>query len=172
MEVFKKPWNVLSGIFGIFKVSRVQNFSCQLSQCDSQLEPSALHSPPQGHRSFFTSFLLLTAQFLPVSLSTSTHAPRRHCSRLKQISLGKAFPLVLLVIGKNMDCWECSEGGGWVSKGTGQIPFFILFFFFCQEDPIVFRSLSKISTFLYVQFLFQAREQLEKWNIFVLSPHQ
>lgn len=138
MEVFKKPWNVLSGIFGIFKVSRVQNLSCQLSQCDSHLEPSALHSPPQGHCSFFTSFLLLTAQFLPVSLSTSTHTPHRHCNRLKQISLGKAFTLVLLVIEKNTDCWESFEGGGWVSKGTEQIPllFALLLVFF--QDSIVF----------------------------------
>lgn len=171
MEVFKKPWNVLSGIFGIFKVSRVQNFSCQLSQCDSQLEPSALHSPPQGHCSFFTSFLLLTAQFLPVSLSTSTHAPRRHCSRLKQISLGKAFPLVLLVIGKNMDCWECSEGGGWVSKGTGQIPFFILFFF-VRRTPLFLDLFQKSPRFSTSNFYFKQESSLKNETFFVLSPHQ
>lgn len=146
MEVFKKPWNVLSGIFGIFKVSRVQNFSCQLSQCDSQLETSALHSPPQGHRSFFTSFLLLTAQFLPVSLSTSTHAPRRHRSRLKQISLGKALPLVLLVIGKNIECWECSEGRGSVAKGTEQIPFFFFLSGGLHCFLIFFKNLHIFST--------------------------
>lgn len=40
---FKKPWNAFSGIFGICKCQESRFFSCQLSQCDSQLEPSALH---------------------------------------------------------------------------------------------------------------------------------
>lgn len=161
MEVFKKLWNVLSGIFGIFKVSRVQNFSCQLSQCDSQLEPSALHSPPQGHRSFFTNFLLLTAQFLPVSLSTSTHTPHRHRNRLKQISLGKAFRFVLLVVGENTACWENSEGGGWVSKVTEQIP--LIYFF--PGRLHCFQTFFKNLSISLTSLLFQAAEKLEKWNI-------
>lgn len=92
-EVFKKPWNAFSGISGICKCQESRFFSHQLSQCDSQLEPSALHSTPRGHHSFFTHFLLLTAQFLLVSFHTSPSAPPRDCNRLVHFSLGKSFPL-------------------------------------------------------------------------------
>lgn len=90
-EVFGKLWNVFSGIFGICKCQESRFFSCQLSQCDSQLEPSALHSSPQGHWSFFTHFLLLTGQFLLVSFHTSTSAPPRDCNSLVHFFPGESY---------------------------------------------------------------------------------